>query len=69
MMAEVQRGWRNVLNDQFHNLWPKPNIIRVVRSRKIGWATYIASKGKKKNSLQFLICQPEEKRALETARV
>jgi hypothetical protein len=68
-MAEVQRGWRKVLNEELHNLWPKPNVIRVVRSRKIGWAAYIACMRNKKNSFKILICQPEEKRPLGTARV
>jgi hypothetical protein len=35
----------------------------------IGWAVYVASMGMKKYSFNILICQPEEKRPLQTAGV
>jgi len=35
----------------------------------IGWAVYVASMGMKKYSFNILICQPEEKRPLQTVGV
>jgi hypothetical protein len=33
---EVVGGWRRLLNEELHNLYTSPNIIRVIKSRKMG---------------------------------
>jgi hypothetical protein len=32
---EVAGGWRRLHNEEFHNLYASPNIIRVIRSRRM----------------------------------
>jgi hypothetical protein len=32
---EVVRGWRKLYNDELHNLYSSPSIIRMIKSRKI----------------------------------
>jgi hypothetical protein len=38
---EVAGGWRKVSNEEFHNLYPSPYIIRMIKSRNIGWDGHI----------------------------
>jgi hypothetical protein len=34
---EVVRGCRRLHNQEFHNLYASPNIIRVIKSRRMRW--------------------------------
>jgi hypothetical protein len=38
---EVARGWRRLHNEELRNLYALSNIIRVIKSRKIGWAGHV----------------------------
>jgi hypothetical protein len=40
---EVVGGWRRLHNEELHNnLYASPNVIRVIKSRMIGWAGHVA---------------------------
>jgi hypothetical protein len=39
---EVAGGWRRLHNEELHNLYDSPNIIRVIKSRKMRWTGHIA---------------------------
>jgi hypothetical protein len=45
---EVAGGWRRLHNEELLNLHCSPNIIRVVKSRRLRWAGHVASKGDEK---------------------
>jgi hypothetical protein len=34
---EVAGGWRRLHNEELHNLYTSTNIIRVIKSRRMGW--------------------------------
>jgi hypothetical protein len=34
---EVVGGWRRLHNEEIHNLYTLPHIIRVMKSRRMGW--------------------------------
>jgi hypothetical protein len=34
---EVAGGYINLHNEELHNLYPSPNIIRLMKSRRIRW--------------------------------
>jgi hypothetical protein len=42
---EVTGGWRRLHNEELHNLYASPNIIRVIKSRRIRWMDHIACIG------------------------
>jgi hypothetical protein len=35
-------GWRKLHNEELHNLYSSPNIIRMVKSKKMKWAGHVA---------------------------
>jgi hypothetical protein len=62
---EVTRGWRILHNEGLHNLYSLPSIIRMIKSRRLGWAGHVARMGEKRNSHRKLVERPEGKRLLE----
>jgi hypothetical protein len=38
----VTRGWRNLHNEELHNLYSSPDIIRMTTSGRMGWAGHVA---------------------------
>jgi len=43
---EVTREWRKLHNEELNDQYSSPNIVRVIKSRRIGWAGHAASVGK-----------------------
>jgi hypothetical protein len=39
---EVMGGWRKVHNEELHNVYSSPSIIRMIKSRRIRWAGNVA---------------------------
>jgi hypothetical protein len=39
---EVAGGWRRLHNEELHNLYASPNIISVMKSRRIRWTEHVA---------------------------
>jgi hypothetical protein len=39
---EVTGGWRKLHNEELHNLYSSPSIIRMIMSRRIRWAGHVA---------------------------
>jgi hypothetical protein len=39
---EVIGGWRELHNEEFHNLYCSPSIIRIMKSRRMRWAGHVA---------------------------
>jgi hypothetical protein len=38
----VTGGWRKLHNEELHNLYSLPSIIRIIKSRMMRWAGYVA---------------------------
>jgi hypothetical protein len=34
-------GWRKLHNEELHNLFSSPNIIRIIQSRRVRWVGYV----------------------------
>jgi hypothetical protein len=43
---EEDGSWRKLHNDELHNLYSSPNIIRVIKSRRMKWTEHVAYIGR-----------------------
>jgi hypothetical protein len=64
----VTGGWRKLHNEELHNLYSSPSIIRMIKPRRMRWAVHVARMGAKRNTYEILVGKPEGKRPLGSAR-
>jgi hypothetical protein len=50
---EVTGGWRKLHNEELHNLYSSPSIIRMIKSRRMRWAVHVAIIGEKINACRI----------------
>jgi hypothetical protein len=60
----VTGGWRKLHNEELHNLYSSPSIIRIIRSGRMRWAGHVARMGEKRTVYRLLVRKPEGKRLL-----
>jgi hypothetical protein len=48
-----------VHNEELHNLYSSPNIIRIIKSRRMRWADHVARMGETRNAYRILVAKPE----------
>jgi hypothetical protein len=46
----VTGGWRKLRNEELHDLYSSPSILRMIKSRMTRWAGHVARKGDKRNA-------------------
>jgi hypothetical protein len=44
---EIAGGWRQLHNEKLHNLFSSPNMIRLIKARKMRWAGHVGHMGVK----------------------
>jgi hypothetical protein len=64
----VTGGCRKLRNEELHDLYSSPSIIRIIESRKMKWAGHVAPTGEKKIACRLLVGKEEEKRPLRRSR-
>jgi hypothetical protein len=65
---EEDRSWRKLHNDELHSLYSSPNIVRVIKSRRMRWAGYVACMGEGRGVYRVLVGRAEGKRPLGRPR-
>jgi hypothetical protein len=65
---QVTGIWRKLHNEELHNLYQSPNIIRMIKSRRKRWAGHVGCTGEKMNAYRNLMGKPEGKRPLTRTR-
>jgi len=61
---EVTGEWRKLYNEKLRDLYSLPNIVRVVRLRRMRWAGHVARMGEGIGVHRVLVGKPEGKRPL-----
>jgi hypothetical protein len=55
-------------NDELHNLYSSPNIVRVIKSRRMRWVGHVARIGEGRGVYRVLVERPKGKRPLVRPR-
>ena len=65
---EVRQEWKTLHNEELSDLYSSPNIVRVVKSRRMRWAGHVARMGERRGVHRVLVGKPEGKRPLGRPR-
>jgi hypothetical protein len=65
---EEDGSWRKLHSNELHSLYSSPNIVRVIKSRRMRWAGHVARMGEGRDAYRVLVGRPESKRPLERPR-
>jgi len=65
---EVRREWRKLHNEELKELYCSPNIVWLIKSRRMRWAGHVARMGERKGVYRVLVGKPEGKRPLGRLR-
>jgi hypothetical protein len=57
-------GWRRLHNEELRNFYALPNIIRVIKSRRMGWVGHVSRMGEMGKAYKFFVGKPEGKTPL-----
>ena len=61
---EVTRKWRRLHNGELNGLYSSPNIVRMIKSRKMRWAGHVARMGEERGVYRVLVGKLEGKKPL-----
>jgi len=65
---EVTGEWRRLHNEELNDLYCSPNIVRVIKSRRLRWAGHVARMGEERGVYRVLVGKPEGRRPLGIPR-
>jgi hypothetical protein len=65
---EVTGEWKKLHKEELNDLYSLPNIVRVVKSRRMRWAGHVARMGEDRGVHRVLVGKPEGKRPLRRPR-
>jgi len=65
---EVTGEWRKLHNEELNDLYCSPNIIGVIKSRRMRWTGYVVRMGERRGVYRVLVGRPEGKRPLGRPR-
>jgi hypothetical protein len=61
---EVTGEWIKLHNEELHDLYSSPNIVRVIKWKRMRWAGYVARMGEERGVYRVFVGKPEGKRPL-----
>jgi hypothetical protein len=65
---EVTGEWRRLHNKELYVVFSSPNIIWVIKSRRLRWAGQVACMRERRGAYKVLVSKPEERWSLERPR-
>ena len=60
--------WRRLQNEELHSLYRSPNIVRMIKFRRLRWAGHVARIEEGRSTFEILTGKPTEKRTLGKPR-
>jgi hypothetical protein len=60
--------WRKLHNEELHDLYSLPSIIRIIKAKRMRWAGHVARMGVKRNLYRLLVGKPEGRKPLGRPR-
>ena len=68
MKVLVYEGWSRLHSEELNDLYCSPNIVRVIKSRRMRWAGHVARMGDERGVYRVLVGKPEGRRPLGRPR-
>jgi hypothetical protein len=65
---EVTGECRRLHNEELNDLYSSPNIVRVIKWRRMKWAGHVARMGEERGVYRVLVGKPEERRPMGRPR-
>jgi len=59
---EVTGEWKKLHNEELNNYYSSPNIVRVIKSRRMRWAGHVARMDEERGVYRVLVGKPEGKK-------
>jgi hypothetical protein len=59
--GEVVGDWRRLHNEKIYKLYESPNILRVIKQRRMKWEGHVTRIGQMRNAHKILVGKSEEK--------
>jgi hypothetical protein len=50
---EMTDEWRKLHNEEVHDFYSSPNIIRIIKSRRMRWVGHVAQMGEMRNAYSY----------------
>jgi hypothetical protein len=64
----IRKIGENCIIEELHNVYSSPNIIRMIKSRRVRLAGHVARMGEMRNAYRILVGKPEGKNPLGRQR-
>jgi hypothetical protein len=62
--GEATQEWRKLHNEKLSDLHSSPNIVQVIKSRRMRWVGHVAHMRRRRVAYRVLVGKPEVKRTL-----
>jgi hypothetical protein len=65
---EVTGEWRRLHDEELYDMYSSPNIILVIKSRRMRWMRHVARMGDRRGAYGVLVWRPDGKRPFKRPR-